>query len=82
MAADLRDIEWWIEQGKTKGATHTIIVCDTFDYTDYPVHVMPNEDINEVKQKYDGRNMQRVMEVYKHSISHEEQLNTYRAYNL
>lgn len=52
-----------LESGKREGATHVISVCDTFEYEDYPVFVMPNEDVNEVKKQFDGVNMQRINEI-------------------
>lgn len=29
----------WLAQGKRLKATHLIVVCDTYDYEDYPVFV-------------------------------------------
>lgn len=54
------DIERWLNDAP-KGATHMIVVCDTFDYEDYPVYVMPGEDVKEKEHRY-SINMQRVME--------------------
>lgn len=44
--------------------THLVVVCDSFDYEDYPVYVDATEDVHAVVAKYNGPNMQRVMEVY------------------
>lgn len=63
MAASREDVDRWIGEAKKRGATHIVSVCDTFDYDDYPVYVMPDENVNEVKMKYDGVNMQRINEV-------------------
>ena len=38
-------IREWIERGQEEGATHVIVVCDTFDWEDYPVMVKPGEDV-------------------------------------
>jgi hypothetical protein len=57
------DIRRWLLEGQAKGADYTLIVCDTFDWEDYPVHAAATE----VWDKYDehnGKNMQRIMEVY------------------
>lgn len=70
-----QDIERWFDQGVADGHTHLIVVCDTFSYEDYPVYVDPSDDPIEVHHKYDGINMQRVMEVYNLSMDKEEQLN-------
>ncbi len=67
-------IRSWLHEGKAQGATHVIIVCDTFDYEDYPVYVRPGQDIRTRMAEFDDRNMQRVMEVYSLRRDIEEQL--------
>lgn len=79
MAATKEDIEGWIKQGQAEGATHLIVVCDTFDYDDYPVFVMPGQDARKEYESRNGKNMQRVMEVYNLSKDIEDQLKQYRA---
>lgn len=80
------DIKAWLEEGKSRGATHVFIVTDTFDYDDYPVYILPEQDVNEVYAEYtQGKHeMQRVTEMYsltgKHDI--EAQLKEYRARHL
>lgn len=63
MAASREDVDRWIEEAKKKGATHIISVCDTFDWDDYPVYVMPGDDLEKKKAKYSSENMQRINEV-------------------
>ncbi len=63
MTATLKEVEGWVETGRKMGATHVISVCDCFDYDDFPVYVMPDEDINERTAKYNGVNMQTINEV-------------------
>ena len=62
MAFTVQDIKDRFDEA-TSGATHMLIVCDTFSYEDYPVYVWANEDVNERILHY-SQNMQRVMEVY------------------
>jgi hypothetical protein len=81
MATSREDIRGWLKEGKKQGATHTIVVCDTFDHEDYPVHVKPGEDVRKKYEEYNGPNMQRVMEVYSHAHDHEAQLNEHRAFH-
>lgn len=57
------EIDAWKTRGRAKGATHMIVVCDTFDHDDYPVYVLPGERLADKLARYDGANMQRVMEV-------------------
>jgi hypothetical protein len=62
------------EEGKKEGATHMIVVCDTFDYEDFPVYVKKGEDVREIVQKYkDPDRMSKVMEVYSYKKTFEGQ---------
>lgn len=81
MGTTKEDIKAWIKEGKDQGATHMIVVCDTFDWDDYPVYVMPNEDVHKKHDSYNGQNMQKVMEVYNLQIDTEKQMNQQRAFN-
>jgi hypothetical protein len=81
MAAGMNDIRQWFEEGRSAGATHMIVVCDTFDHDDYPVFVKPGEDVREKQKSYDGREMQRVMEVYNLGMDMADQLSQHRAFN-
>jgi hypothetical protein len=63
MAATLREINEWKSRGIEKGAKYIISVCDTFNYEDYPIFVMPEENLNKEKSKYDGTNMQKINEI-------------------
>ncbi len=74
MAASKADLKRWFTEGVEKKATHMIVVCDTFDYDDYPVYVARGEDVEEKAAKYEGKNMQTVMEIYNlHSMTWEQQ---------
>lgn len=81
MAATVTEIEEWLEEGRKKGATHVLIVCDTFDWDDYPVFVSPEENPQEVYDRTHGKNMQKVMEVYSLSKDAKEQLGSHRTMN-
>lgn len=58
-----------------------VVVCDTFEYDDYPVYVKQDENVREVYEKYNGPNMQKVMEVYNLKMGLEEQLAKPRVFN-
>ena len=77
----IEEIAGWLKEGKKEGATHTIIICDTFDWEDYPVHVMPEENVRTVELKHNQESMQRVMEVYSHKSDHKAQLKERRAFH-
>lgn len=64
MKTTIEEIKEWIKRGKKEKATHLIVVCDTFEYEDYPVYVYEKDDYNEIRNKYDGNNMQRIMQIY------------------
>lgn len=72
----LQDIEKSIAEGKGKGATHVIIVCDRFDYTDYHRFVMPGQTVEEVIADIKTNDMQRIMDVYE--VLYDENNNIYK----
>ena len=77
------EIGSWFDRGlaDSKKPTHMIVVVDTYDHEDYPVFVYPDQNVADVFEEYNGKNMQRVMEVYKLSMSKEAQLNQNRVFN-
>ncbi len=79
MGTTRNDIRNWLSQRQNKDITHMLVVCDTFDWTDYPVYVSRNENVSEVYDDYHGPNMQKVMEVYSYNRDIEEQLKEFRA---
>jgi len=81
MAATRVDIDRWFEAGKKQKATHLIVVVDDFDHDDYPAYVAGGQDVREVAKKYDGTNMQRIMEVYSLKRDKHSQLAEFRAFH-
>ncbi len=77
----VQDIRGWLEEGKKKGATHMIVVCDTFSHEDCPVFVMPGIDVTTKYAEISKESMQRVMEVYALHIPWDAQLNERRAFH-
>ena len=76
MAATREDIVRWVQEGaKTPDATHVLIVCDCYDYEDYPVVVVRGQDVRVVAAANNGPNMTKLMEVYSLTLNHtlEEQ---------
>ncbi len=65
---------------KVADCSHMLVVCDTYDYDDYPVWVKRGEDVREVEAEH-SKNMQRVMEVYSFNHDIEAQLNEHRAFH-
>lgn len=81
MAATLQNISEWFDRGVKEKATHMIVVCDSFDYSDYPVYVKKGQDVIEIQKIQDNKEMQRVIEVYNLSKNKIEQLNQTQAFN-
>ena len=74
------EIAEWFDRGVAQGASHMVIVVDTYDYDNYPVFTKTVEDARQ-RCSCPGE-MQRVMEVYNLSMDKETQLNQHRVYNL
>lgn len=81
MAVTKEKIKQWLSFAKKHGATHLLVVCDTWDYEDYPVEVKKGEDVRRIYEAHNGPNMQTVMEVYNLSLDFETQLNQDRSMN-
>lgn len=83
MATTQLDISRWFDQGLKEGATHMLIVCDTFDHSDYPVYLTLGENIEQVHSDYiNGKfSMQKVMEIYSMKLDKESQLKEHRTFH-
>lgn len=82
MATTQADISKWFDDGVSRGIySHMIVVCDEFDWEDFPVFVIRGEDPREFEKKYDEGDLTHTMEVYNLSMDKETQLNEYRARN-
>ena len=68
------DIREWFKSGVRQEATHLVVICDTFDYTDYPVYILPGQDARKKVFDRDGKNMEKIMEVFDLSKDVEEQI--------
>ena len=77
------EIKQIIMSGNTLEYSHCIIVCDTFEYEDYPVYVKHGEDIYEyIKYYNDCNRMSKIMEIYNYNLDLDEQLKEIRAYHI
>ncbi len=81
MAATKADIREWFIRGKKEGATHMLVMCDTFDHDDYPVYIEAGKSAREEATKRNGESMQRLMECYDLRLPMDEQLNETRAFH-
>ncbi len=81
MATTIPMLVRWFNIGVEQGATHMIVVCDTFDWEDFPVYVMPAEDAVEKFAELHERNMQKVIEVYNLGLDCDDQMAERRAFH-
>lgn len=56
-------IKRWKEEATKNGATHLIVVWDSFDDRHYPVYVMKGEELKSKKVEIDSGAMQEIQEV-------------------
>lgn len=82
MSTTVEMLSRWFDEGSRQGATHMIVVCDQFDFEDFPVYVAPGEDPAAAVDREAGRELQRVMEVYCLSMEKAAQLREVRAFHL
>lgn len=80
MAVTRQGIEEWIKRGIESKARWLIVVCDTYDFEDYPVFVRTVEEFDERYEHFNGKNMQSIMEVYDLQGDITAQLNLRRAW--
>lgn len=81
MAATREDIREWFLRGKKQKATHMIVVCDTYDWEDYPFYVSRDENVREKFEELNEKGMNKVMEVYSMNIDLSSQLDEHRAFH-
>lgn len=74
------EIEVWFDRGVAKSATHMLIICDTFDWSDFPVYVTAEQNSREVAKGYSGDGY-KIMECYSLSMDKKKQMMEHRAFN-
>jgi len=82
MSTTKEDLSRWFDNGLLVQATHMIIVCDTYDYEDFPVYVYATQDVKAEQAHQANKPMQKIMEIYNLSLNKEVQLNEPRSYNI
>jgi len=63
MAATGKDVDFWIKMAKKDKMKYIISVCDTFDYSDYPVYCKDDKELKKKEKQYRNENMQRINEI-------------------
>ena len=82
MGTTKEDIKEWLETATAQKASHLIVVCDTFSYEDYPIYARDKNDCIQQVDDHNGKNMQKVMEVYNMSMDLKKQIAEHRAMNI
>ena len=82
MAATKQDISRWFDRALRNNQKYMLVVCDQFDYEDYPLYANDPIEAKEKYAEFNGNNMQKVMEVYDMSVDRNSQLDAHRAFNL
>ena len=80
MATSKGEISHWFDAGVADGRDYMIVVCDTWDYDDYPVYA-DRDEFWTVHDQHDGKNMQTIMEVYDLRKDKRPQLAQTRVFN-
>ncbi len=71
----------WFENGIDLNATHLVVVCDLFDYEDFPVYIYEDESPEERVIYWNSQDFCKVMEVYDIQLDMNAQLNESRAWH-
>jgi hypothetical protein len=77
MASSREDISIWFDRGVEQRKTHMAVVCDTFDWEDYPVYF---NSTDEAKAWKPGE-MQKLMEVYALHLPKADQMAEHRSFH-
>jgi hypothetical protein len=72
------DIASWLEVAKSRRCAYLVVLCDTFDYDDYPVYCATAAEARTAIAK-DEKNMAKLMECYDLSLDIDAQLAEHRA---
>lgn len=54
----------WLQDGKEIGATHMLVICDHFDYSDFPDYVYHGQDLQKKIDDWNAQELFMVTEVF------------------
>jgi len=60
-------IESWLEQGRKKRAIYTIIVYDSFDQKNHPIHIYHNQKLNEIIVNIEKSKKHKIIKYFSHN---------------
>lgn len=74
------DIAAWFDEGVQTGAKQMLVICDTFDWGDYPVYTHSEDEC--LRRYHNPSETQKVMEVYDLGADKATQLAMHRCMNV
>jgi hypothetical protein len=63
MVTTQAEVNTWIEEGKSLNMKYIVVVCDCFDYSDFPVYCKTYERKQQTIKYYNSLDLHRIMEV-------------------
>jgi len=60
MSNETENHKRWLKEARLQKATHILEVVDEFDYSHYPVYISSSENVDQMKEKYNQKSMQKV----------------------
>jgi hypothetical protein len=82
MQVSREDIKVWFDSGVADGNTHMMVMSDDFSFEYYPIYIKPDQIPEEVFEKNNQQNMQRVIEIYDLRQDFEQQVNQHRCWSI
>ncbi|MCI9280884.1 MAG: bifunctional (p)ppGpp synthetase/guanosine-3',5'-bis(diphosphate) 3'-pyrophosphohydrolase [Bacilli bacterium] len=78
----LNDIKRKLFEGNNGKYSHMLVVEDSWDYSYYVKYVYYGSDVNTIIDEINGKNLERVKEVYSYNLDLDSQLKEFRAYHV
>ena len=71
-----QELEEWLKLGRAKKASHMLVVADLFRYENYPIYVLPGQNVFLVADEYrtDPTIMRKLMGIFSYALPLDEQL--------
>lgn len=63
MGCTREDFHCWEKEAIRKGAKYLLVILDGFSGEDFPVYIMPNQDVEEIQEKYRLKKMCTIQEL-------------------
>ena len=75
------DIKRWFKEGIEDNQDHMMVVCDTYDWSHFPVYTKGLEEFTKRHSEIISKNMNEVMEVYDLKSTLDFQMKEHRAFH-